>query len=369
MQRLREDAEAEQADDEQRARPERRRGSARTARQPCRQHERDHAEQQEEPQEQLLRRARATGIGQRSCCEQAGPLQEAVDVRPRRRDREAAPAAQVEHGVEHHARARRCPGPAVATWIDVRRDADSRSPTSNRLTRASGPCPARARSPRGRRRGRGRAGTGPRAPSSRPAASAQRRALRSPVVGRRPRASIPAASPSTPSPTPPTQASAVSPNGMMMSADVTAAATASDPSPPARERVDAEHDRELLAEPEEPLGQERDAEHLEHAGERPQAPRPVEVQEVAVGDRAVQHELREDEHEALFHRRPGRAEQAAQRQREHERDHRERRPRRGGARGASGSDAAAARTVRADHAMTAGAAAAGRSAGSDTSRG
>ena len=56
------------------------------------------------------------------------------------------------------------------------------------------------------------------------------------------------------------------------------------------------------------------AEHLVDAGEHPQAAGAVEVQEVLVRDRAVQHPVGEDEHEALFHRRARRVQQRAQRQ-------------------------------------------------------
>ncbi len=93
-----------------------------------------------------------------------------------------------------------------------------------------------------------------------------------------------------------------------------------EPAPPrASQGVDAEHHGHLLRETEEPLGQQRHAEHLERAGEGPEAPRSVEVEEVLVGDVALQHPLREDEHEALFHRRPLRAQQAAERDEEDQR--------------------------------------------------
>ena len=94
--------------------------------------------------------------------------------------------------------------------------------------------------------------------------------------------------------------------------------------PRPREREHAEHDRELLHQSEEALGEQGDAEDLEDAGERPKAAGPVEMQEVAVGDRALQHSLGEDEHEALFHGRPLRTQQPPQRDREHERDDRDR---------------------------------------------
>jgi hypothetical protein len=72
----------------------------------------------------------------------------------------------------------------------------------------------------------------------------------------------------------------------------------------------------VLQEAEEALGGEGVAEHLEHAGERPEAAGTVEVQEVRVRHVAGQHPLGEDEHEALFHRRALVAQQASQRQSE-----------------------------------------------------
>jgi hypothetical protein len=60
----------------------------------------------------------------------------------------------------------------------------------------------------------------------------------------------------------------------------------------------------LLREGEEALDVEIDAEHLVDGCEHPQAAGAVQVQEVAVRDRAAQHQIREDEHEALFHVRP-----------------------------------------------------------------
>ena len=91
-------------------------------------------------------------------------------------------------------------------------------------------------------------------------------------------------------------------------------------SPVARQREDAEDHADLLQERYQTLGRERGAEHLVHAGQQPEAAGPVEVEEVPVRQVAVQHPLREDEHEALFHRRSLAAEQAAQRDQERERD-------------------------------------------------
>ena len=70
--------------------------------------------------------ARGDGIGPAQLLQQAGALQEAVDVRPRRRYGEAAPAAQVEHGVEHHP-AHDVAEPGGRDVDGVRRDADARA--------------------------------------------------------------------------------------------------------------------------------------------------------------------------------------------------------------------------------------------------
>ena len=208
------------------------------------------------------------------------------------------------------------PRPAVSDVHDVRRDADERTGEQPAVAR-----PARAAHERDRRepdrqheveteqQREAEQQSGEQRPTPRPAlvdASRARRAR--------------SASPRSPSPTAPTQASAVRPNGTRMSPD-SSAHPHREPAPPrASQGVDAEHDGHLLRETEEPLGQQRHAEHLERAGERPEAARSVEVEEVAVGDVAVQHPLREDEHEALFHRRPLRAQQAAERDEEHQRD-------------------------------------------------
>ena len=86
------------------------------------------------------------------------------------------------------------------------------------------------------------------------------------------------------------------------------------PAPPAHEHPRAERHADELDEPGQPFDQEVRAEDLVDRGEYPQAPGPVEVQEVLVRYRAVEHPVGEDEHEALFHRRARRVQQRAQRQ-------------------------------------------------------
>src|SRR5476649_2190419 len=97
---LRQYPDAEQTHDEQRAGGDRLRISPSRAPALPRD-ERDRAEQQEEPQEELVR-ARERGERPRDLREGARALQEAVEVSPRRWDREAPPAAEAEHGVDHH---------------------------------------------------------------------------------------------------------------------------------------------------------------------------------------------------------------------------------------------------------------------------
>ena len=178
--------EAEQRDDEQRARRGATCGRRAPRASPATSKNAITAEQQEEPQEELLRRARARGSASGAVAARPARLQEAVDVRPRRRDRKAAPAAQVEHGIEHHARAHVSPSPAVATWIDVRSDTDRRARPAV-ASRAAGRMPrtsATLERPTARiRSSRNRTAT----PSSTPAVSAHRRALRSPRRRRRAR--------------------------------------------------------------------------------------------------------------------------------------------------------------------------------------
>ena len=238
---------------------------------------------------------------------------------PRRRDREAAPAPQLEDGVDHHA-LERVPGPAVASWMRYGATPIAK-PVASRLTRARSiprtsaidamPTP----STRSSRNSTAR-------PSRSPAASAQRRAR---PVGRRPAPRLdPGREPAHREPDAADPRQRGEPERDDDEPRRDRGGDGQDPTPSARERVDPEHDRELLHQAEPALAEQRDAEHLEHARERPQAARSVEVQEVAVGDRALQHLLGEDEHEALFHRRSGRAQQPAQRQREHERDDRQR---------------------------------------------
>ncbi len=116
------------------------------------------------------------------------------------------------------------PGPAVATWmtygaIPMPKPVSRRETRERSIPRTSAieeiPTPS-TRSSRNNTA----------SPRSNPAARAQRSALRSSSLLAA-RASIPQASPHTARPTPPTHANAVSPNGMMMSAEVTAAPTAS----------------------------------------------------------------------------------------------------------------------------------------------
>jgi hypothetical protein len=96
------------------------------------------------------------------------------------------------------------------------------------------------------------------------------------------------------------------------------------PAPLPGDGEDGEHEADVLGEADEPLRRERDAEHLEHPGEHPEGPGPVQVEEVLVGDEALHHHLREDEHEALFHRRSLVAELAVQRHGERQQQHAER---------------------------------------------
>ncbi len=85
-----------------------------------------------------------------------------------------------------------------------------------------------------------------------------------------------------------------------------------------REHEDARDDPDDLREPDDPLDDQRHAEHLEGARERPDPAGSVEVEEVAVRYVAVEEALAEDEHEALLHRRTRAAEQATQRDRDDE---------------------------------------------------
>ena len=96
----------------------------------------------------------------------------------------------------------------------------------------------------------------------------------------------------------------------------------------AGERVDGEDDAEVLEQAERALALERVAEDPVPDGERVERRRPVQVEEVDVGHLALLHQSREDEHEALFHRRPGRLVQASQRQRDGDRDRQPRQQRR-----------------------------------------
>ncbi len=92
------------------------------------------------------------------------------------------------------------------------------------------------------------------------------------------------------------------------------AAIATDASPPPDEQARRERHADELRETGEPFDDEVRAEDLVDAGERPQAAGAVEVEEVLVRDRAVQHPVGEDEHEALFHRRARCVQQRAERE-------------------------------------------------------
>ncbi len=86
------------------------------------------------------------------------------------------------------------------------------------------------------------------------------------------------------------------------------------PPPPTHEETGRDGHADELHETREPFDEQVRPEDLVDARERPEAPGPVEIQEVLVGHRAVQHAIREDEHEALFHRRAGGVEQRAERE-------------------------------------------------------
>ena len=93
------------------------------------------------------------------------------------------------------------------------------------------------------------------------------------------------------------------------------------------QRVHREDDAEVLQQAEGALAFERVAEHGVPAGQYMQRERTVEVQEVDVGHVAGEEPLREDEHEALFHRAAGGLEQATDRDRHHGEHHQDRRQR------------------------------------------
>ena len=84
----------------------------------------------------------------------------------------------------------------------------------------------------------------------------------------------------------------------------------------ARQHEHTGHHAHHLQQPDGALCRQRVPEDLEEAREHPDAAGTVEMQEVDVGKLAPQHPLREREHEALFHGRPLRAQQAAQREEE-----------------------------------------------------
>ena len=85
------------------------------------------------------------------------------------------------------------------------------------------------------------------------------------------------------------------------------------PSPRAGEREQGEDDRHVLEQAERALGGEAVTEHAVPPGEHVQRPWPVEVQEVDVGDVAAYEALGEGEHEPFLHRPAGEAVEAAQR--------------------------------------------------------
>src|SRR5690606_2132217 len=76
------------------------------------------------------------------------------------------------------------------------------------------------------------------------------------------------------------------------------------PAPPPAAGGRGADDADELQEADHPLGPHRHAEDLEEAGDHPQAPRPVEVEEVAVRDVPLEQALGEDDHEPLLHGRP-----------------------------------------------------------------
>jgi hypothetical protein len=82
----------------------------------------------------------------------------------------------------------------------------------------------------------------------------------------------------------------------------------------AGQRIQRSDDGEVLEQSERPLALEAVAEDVEPQRQHVERGRPVEVQEVLVRCPTVLDETREDEHEALFHRRSRSEEQAAQRQ-------------------------------------------------------
>ena len=93
--------------------------------------------------------------------------------------------------------------------------------------------------------------------------------------------------------TAPCHASADSPIGVRISSAVIhAAPTADDPAPGARQGVDGEDDPEVLEQTEGPFGLERVADDPVPEGERVERARAVEVEEVDVRDLALLHEAR-----------------------------------------------------------------------------
>ena len=236
--------------------------------------------------------------------------------------RQAAAAPQLEHRLEHQSGRPRCPRPP---WRRGRGRARRRPPAPRRsAVGRSGRARATARRTRGRRRAPGRGGRAvrPRRAARPRGAAAGGVPTRAPPPGR----SREPLSDQSPSATPPVHASAVSPIGgtTIMAAVAPPAAATQRPQGRSRARM-PNGESELLEEADRPFRRQCRAQHLEGAREHPQAARTVEVQEVAVGHLPVEHQLREDEHEALLHRGAGCAPQLDQGQQagEHHDPHRQ----------------------------------------------
>ena len=86
------------------------------------------------------------------------------------------------------------------------------------------------------------------------------------------------------------------------------------PAPRPTDGVHRKDDADVLQQPERTLAFQGVAEQPVPASQHVQRERPVQVQEVDVGNVALQNALREGEHEALFHRAAGGEEEAPQRQ-------------------------------------------------------
>ena len=100
--------------------------------------------------------------------------------------------------------------------------------------------------------------------------------------------------------------------------------------PPPHEQPGPHGHADELRQSGEAFDEQMCTEQLVERGERPEAARAVEVQEVLVGHRPVQHAVGEDEHEALLHRGTGGVQERAQRERVRDRgDRNDDPPRRG----------------------------------------